>query len=84
LLASIKVPRHHLRPEVELGEVPVVSGAHQADVVEISAPSKRERIPVVVLQVVTLGASTALSVRESALTAVTAIDGTTDIGWDVP
>jgi hypothetical protein len=61
-----------------------VRRAHQADVVDSRAASEAEGVPVVVLEVVTLGASAALRIGESTLTPVTAINGTTHVGRDVP
>jgi hypothetical protein len=78
------MPSERLRPVVDLGEVAVVGPAHQANVVGVVAASEREGMTVVIFEVVTLGASSAVGVHEAASTSVAPVDGTPHRGRNMP
>jgi hypothetical protein len=78
------VPRHCLPAVVELGNQPVVGSAHDADVVDIGAAPEPEGTPVVVLEAVTLRASSALRIHETASTSVAPLNSTPNRGRNMP
>src|SRR5262245_41388692 len=84
LMRGSPILLHLLRPVIQLGPVPVVGRAEEADVAWIVTASEGEGVPVVILEPVSLRASSSLRVDEAALAAVATVDDATDRGRDVP
>jgi hypothetical protein len=78
------VSSERLRPVVDLDKVPVVGPPHQADVVQIVAASEPEGVPVVVLEALALGASSAVGVHEAASTSVAPVNRTPNRSGNMP
>jgi len=64
--------------------MPVVRAAHQADVLRILPPAAGVRIPMVILEPVTLRAAAPLLVHEAAPASVALVHDTPNRGRDVP
>jgi hypothetical protein len=61
-----------------------VGSTQEADIVDIGATPEPEGTPVVVLEAVTLRASSALRVHEAASTSVALVNGTPNRGRNMP
>jgi hypothetical protein len=76
--------RDRLAPKVRLGNQQVMGTAQQAEVVGIVAAPEPVGIPMVELEAVTLGASSALLVHEAASTPVASVYRAPNRGRDMP
>src|SRR5262249_11759597 len=76
LFAGAAVLIHLLLPVNQLGQMAVVGPTHQADIGGVRRSTEPVGIPVVMLEAVSLGASSSLPVHEAASASVAAIDET--------